>query len=54
MEKLSYLNCPLCPAQSFPVCPSTVMGKKGHLYRCPLKHEFFIQDETKETDEPQP
>ena len=45
---MSYLNCPFCPAQAFPVIP-----EKGTLqirpdlvlYRCVSKHHFYVDKE---------
>jgi hypothetical protein len=44
---MSYLNCPMCPAQAFPV-PANAIGKAFGLetYECISKHQFYVRKET--------
>jgi len=43
----TYLNCPCCPAQAFPVW----QNKTTVTYRCPAKHSFQIKKEEKKERE---
>lgn len=47
----TYLNCPFCPAQSFPT-PRNKSHKDTDtcLYQCPARHAFLISEQ-KDTNE---
>ena len=46
----SYLTCPFCPAQAYPV-PTDNMLKYGYGlqgYKCPARHVFYVEQEEDE------
>jgi hypothetical protein len=54
---MAYLNCPKCPAQSYPKVepfPIWVGGFKLHVplqtYKCSSGHIFYVEEEPKDVD----
>lgn len=48
----SYLSCPFCPAQAYPLPPSAMERALGKvlknlvMYRCPSNHEYYVKQNT--------
>lgn len=44
----THLNCPYCPAQSYPIVDNLTVGNKlARRFVCPAGHAFFVTPERK-------